>query len=130
MYDQIGFRVDSKLNDVYKVIQNGFLCGIEKKMQHFDFGWNNGCEWMKLHIKADEVLLSFAHAIDFKPQFIDKSIPFFFTEPTIMLERLDDALNPTRGGVTLFSLKMMLPLIKKYKDSFFFKGLFEQSLFV
>lgn len=130
MYDQPGFRIKSSVNDIYTVIQNGFLIGLQKKTQHLDIGWNNGCEWMKLHIKDDEELLSFAHAIDFKPQLIDKTVPFFFTEPTIMLERLDDALNPTRGGVGLFSLKMMIPLMKKYKDSFFFKALFEQSLFV
>ena len=130
LYDQPGFRIKSSVNDIYTVIQNGFLIGLQKKTKHLDFGWNNGCEWMKLHIKDDEELLSFAHAIDFKPQLIDKTVPFFFTEPTIMLERLDDALNPTKGGVGLFSLKMMLPLMKKYKDSFFFKALFEQSLFV
>lgn len=130
MYDQPGFRVTSSVNDIYTVIQNGFLVGLQKKTQHLDIGWNNGCEWMKLHIKDDEELLSFAQAIDFKPQLIDKTVPFFFTEPTVMLERLDDALNPTRGGVGLFSLKMMIPLVKKYKDSFFFKALFEQSLFV
>lgn len=130
MYDQPGFRVKSSVNDIYTVIQNGFLLGLQKKTKHLDIGWNNGFEAMKLHIKDDEELFSFAHAIDFKPQLIDKTVPFFFTEPTIMLERLDDALNPTKGGVGLFSLKMMLPLMKKYKNSFFFKALFEQSFFV
>ncbi len=129
VYDQPGFRVNSSVNDVYTLIQNGFLVGLQKKNQYLDIGWNNGCEWMKLHIK-DEQKLSFAHAIDFEPRLIDKTVPFFFTEPTIMLERLDNPLNPTRGGVGLFSLKMMIPLLKKYKDSFFFKVLFEQSFFV
>jgi len=130
VYDQPGFRVDSSVNDIYTVIQNGFFVGLQKKTQHLDVGWNNGCEWMKLHIKDDEEQLSFAQAIDFKPQLIDKTVPFFFTEPTIMVERLDNALNPTHGGVGLFSLKMMLPLVHKYRDSFFFKALFEQSFFV
>ncbi len=128
VYDQPGFRVNSSVNDVYTLIQNGFLIGLQKKNQYIDIGWNNGCEWMKLHIK-DEQKLSFAHAIDFEPRLIDKTVPFFFTEPTIMVERLDNALNPTRGGVGLFSLKMMIPLLKKYKDSFFLKVLFEQSVF-
>lgn len=130
VYDQPAFRVSSSANDIYTLIQNGFFIGLQKKTQHVDMGWNNGCEWMKLHIKDDEEQLSFAHAIDFKPQLIDKTVPFFFTEPTIMFERLDDALNPTHGGVGLFSLKMMIPMVKKYKDSFFFKGLFEQSFFI
>jgi outer membrane protein insertion porin family len=129
VYDQPGFRVNSSVNDVYTLIQNGFLVGLQKKNQYIDVGWNNGCEWMKLHIK-DEQKLSFALAIDFEPRLIDKTVPFFFTEPTIMLERLDNPLNPTRGGVGLFSLKMMVPLLKKYKHSFFLKVLFEQSFFV
>lgn len=130
VYEQPGFRVDSNVNDIYTVIQNGFFVGLQKKTKYTDIGWNNGCEWMKLHIKDDEELLSFAHAIDFEPRLIDKTVPFFFTEPTIMLERLDDVLNPTKGGICLFSLKMMIPLVSKYKDSFFFKGLFEQSFFI
>jgi outer membrane protein assembly factor BamA len=84
---------------------------------------------MKVHIK-DERQLSFAQAIEFKPQLIDKMVPFFFTEPTILYAVLDDPLYPTRGGASLFSLKGMIPLLRKYKDSFFFKVLFEQSLFV
>lgn len=130
VYDQPGFRVNSSANDIYTLIQNGFFVGLQKKTKYLDVGWNNGCEWMKLHIKDDEEQLSFAQAIDFKPQLIDKTVPFFFTEPTIMFERLDNALNPTQGGVGLFSLKMMIPLVQKYKDSFFFKALFEQSFFV
>lgn len=130
VYDQPGFRVDSSVNDIYTVIQNGFFVGIQKKTKYTDIGWNNGCEWMKLHIDDNEGLFSFAQAIDFEPHLIDKTVPFFFTEPTIMLERLDDVLNPTKGGICLFSLKMMIPIVKKYKDSFFFKGLFEQSFFI
>lgn len=130
MYDQPGFRVNSSVNNVYSIMQNGFLCGVQKKTQHFDVVWNNGCDWMKLHIKDDEVQLSFAQAIDFKPKLIDKMIPFFFTEPTIMFEKLDNPLYPTRGGVGLFSLKMMVPMADKYKNSFFCKALFEQSLFM
>ena len=129
MYDQPGFRVDSSINDVYTVLQNGFLVQIQKKTDHIDWGWNNGCEWMKLHIGADEEHLSFAHAIDFEPRLIDKMVPFFFTEPTIVLERIDNALNPTQGGIGLFSFKAMIPLMHKYKDSLFFKILFEQSVF-
>src|SRR5579863_7304136 len=127
VYDQPGFI--GSYNDVYTLIQNGFLLGIQKKSHYCDVVWNNGFEWMKIAIK-DEEQLSFAHAIDFKPQLIDKTVPFFFIEPTIMLERLDDVLNPTRGGVGLFSLKGMIPLKKKYKDSFFFKLLCEQSFFI
>ncbi len=127
-YDQPGFI--GSANDIYTLIQNGFFLGLQKKTHYCDFGFNNGFEWMKLHIQDSEGQLSFAQAIDFKPQLIDKTVPFFFMEPTLMIERLDNALNPSCGGVGLFSLKAMVPMVGKYKDSFFVKALFEQSLFI
>jgi outer membrane protein assembly factor BamA len=126
VYDQPAFI--GSFNDLYTLIQNGFFLGIQKKSEHFDFTINNGFEWMKMRIKDNPV--SLAQAIDFKPQLIDKLVPFFFIEPTVMFEWLDDLLNPSRGGVSLFSLKGMLPLKKKYKDSSFFKLLCEQSVFI
>lgn len=127
-YDQPGFI--GSTNDVYTVIQNGFLFGIQRKGQRSDIGCNSGCEWMKLHIDDEEEPLSFAHAIDFKPQLIDKTVPFFFIEPTLMFECVDNVLNPTHGGIGLISFKGMIPLKKKYKDSSFFKLLCEQSFFI
>lgn len=47
-----------------------------------------------------------------------------------MVEWLDDLLNPSRGGMTLFSLKGMIPMNSKYRDTSFFKLLCEQSFFV
>lgn len=126
VYDQPAFI--GSFNDLYTLIQNGFFLGIQKKSEHFDCTVNNGFEWMKMRIKDNPA--SLAHAIDFKPQLIDKLVPFFFIEPTVMVEWLDDLLNPTRGGVSLFSLKGMLPLKSKYKDSSFFKLLCEQSIFI
>lgn len=127
-YDQPGFI--GSANDIYTLLQNGFFLGVQKKTEHCDAALNSGFEWMKLHIKDSEEQLSFAQAIDFQPQLIDTMIPFFFIEPTIMCEALDNALNPTSGGVSLFSLKGMIPVLGKYKNSFFFKALFEQSLFI
>lgn len=128
VYDQPGFI--GSTNDLYTLVQNGFLFGIEKKTSSIDIVWNNGFEWMKLHIDDDEERFSFAHAINFEPRFIDKMIPFFFTESTFMVERVDNPLNPTRGGIGLLSLKGMIPLLSQYKDSLFFKILAEQSLFI
>jgi outer membrane protein insertion porin family len=128
VYDQPGFI--GSTNDIYTLIQHGFFFGLQKKNAYCDIAWNNGCEWMKLHIKDNEEQLSFAKAIDFKPQLLDKTVPFFFTEPTIMIERLDNVLQPTSGGVGLLSFKGMIPLQAKYKDSLFFKLLCEQSFFV
>ncbi len=127
-YDQPGFI--GSFNDIYRLIQNGFFFGLQKKTDHCDIGFNNGFEWMKIHINNNEGQLSFAQAINFKPQLIDKMVPFFFIEPTIMVESIDNPLYPRHGGISLFSLKGMIPMVGKYKDSIFFKLLFEQSLFV
>jgi len=126
VYDQPAFI--GSFNDLYTLIQHGFLLGVQKKSEHFEIGINNGFEWMKMRIKDNA--LSLARAIDFKPQLIDKLVPFFFIEPTVMIEWIDDLLNPTRGGVGLFSLKGMVPLKAKYKDSSFLKLLCEQSFFM
>lgn len=126
VYDQPAFI--GSFNDLYTLIQHGFFLGLQKKAEHFDCSINNGFEWMKMKVKDNPE--SLAHAIDFKPQLIDKLVPFFFIEPAVMIEWLDDLLNPTRGGVTLLSLKGMIPLKEKYKDSSFIKLLCEQSLFV
>jgi outer membrane protein insertion porin family len=126
VYEQPAFI--GSFNDLYTLIQHGFFLGVQKKSEHVDFGINNGFEWMKMLIKDNPE--SLARAIDFKPQLIDKLVPFFFIEPTVMIEWIDDLLHPTRGGVTLFSLKGMVPLKKKYKDTSFFKMLCEQSFFI
>lgn len=126
VYDQPAFI--GSFNDLYTLIQHGFLLGVQKKTEHIDIGINNGFEWMKMKVKDNP--RSLARAIDFEPRLIDKLVPFFFVEPTLMVEWLDDLLNPSRGGVTLFSLKGMVPLNSKYKDTSFFKVLCEQSFFV
>ncbi len=128
LYDQFGFI--GSVNSVYTVLQHGCLFGIQKKNQRSDFGCNGGFEWMKLHINDKEEPLSFAHAIDFEPQYLEKLVPFIFVEPTFMFERVDDVLNPTRGGIGLISCKGMFPLKAQYKDTSFFKVMVEQSFFV
>ncbi len=128
LYDQFGFI--GSTNSVYTVLQHGFLCGIQKKNQRSDLACNGGFEWMKLHINDKEEPLSFARAIDFEPQYLEKLVPFVFVEPTFMFERVDDVLNPTQGGIGLISLKGMFPLKHKYKDTSFFKVMAEQSFFI
>jgi outer membrane protein insertion porin family len=127
-YDQPGFV--GSANDIYTLIQDGFFFGLAQKTKFFDVECHAGCEWMKTKIRNNLLQDNLARAINFKPRLIDKMVPFLFIEPTIMIESLDNGLNPTRGSVTLFSLKGMVPPEKKYKDSFFFKLLIEQSLFV
>lgn len=127
-YDQPGFV--GSVNDIYTLMQNGFSYGIERKTTFCKLGITIGYEGMTTKIKDPIMQESLIRAINFKPQLVDQMVPFFFVEPTVMLEYLDNGLNPTSGFLTLFSLKSMIPFQKKYKDTLFFKMLFEQSFFI
>ncbi len=127
-YDQPGFI--GSVNDIYTLVQNGFSCGIERKTKHCEWGMQSGVESMVTKIKDAQLQKSLIKAIDFQPQLVDKTVPFFFIEPTMMFEYLDNALNPTSGLLTLCSLKGMIPFQKKYRDTLFVKLTFEQSFFI
>lgn len=126
-HDHPGFISSSK--DLYTLVTHGFLTCIAGKTERIDVSLNAGFELMKTKIKDTSFAVRLARAINFEPLLVDKLVPFFLIEPTIIIERLDDALLPRRGTLTLFSLKGMIPIKQKYKDSLFFKFLVEQSFF-
>ena len=127
-YNHSGFIGSKK--DVYTITQQGFLIGMRRKTIHAEGGVNIGVEWMETSIKDTILAESLAKAINFEPQLLDKTIPFFFLEPTMFIDYLDHKLNPTRGTLTIVSLKGMFPLETKHADSYFVKLLIEQSLFI
>ena len=128
-YEQPGF-IGCKKN-LYEIFQNGFLVGLRDKYRYFDTGCNVGFEWMQTNIKdgmqsfADAV----ARAIQFQSVLLGKNIPYFFIEPILIVDRLDDKLQPRSGFFTLLTCKGMFPLSDKYADMFFVKLLAEQSFF-
>ncbi len=127
-YDQPGFV--GSVNDIYTLVQNGFSYTLERKTNLLEVGFRVGVEAMSTKIKDPLLQKSLIKAIDFQPQLVDKMVPFFLMEPTIMFEYMDNALNPTSGVLTLCSLKGMIPLKQKYRNTFFFKLTFEQSFFI
>jgi len=128
-YQQPGFIGSKK--DLYKVLQHGFLMGIRDKRRFFDIGFNIGCEWISTSIKnglhhfADQV----AKAVNFESTLLGTRVPYFFMEPVLVIDRLDDKLNPTRGSFSLITIKTMLPLSSDLPDAYFTKFLGEFSLF-
>src|SRR5207248_3215323 len=68
--------------------------------------------------------------LDFAPQLLDKKVPFFYVEPSLFLDYLDNKLNPKKGFLTVLSLKGMFPLSRKNARTFFVRLLCEQSFFV
>ncbi len=126
-YDYPGF-IGSDTN-IYTAIQNGFLVNLQRQSIHADGSINIGVEWMETAIRDNERAICLARAINFEPQLVNKIIPFFFCEPAIVFDYLDNNLNPTMGLFLVFSLKGMVPLQLRYISSYFVKFLFEQSFF-
>ncbi len=132
-YEQPGF-IGSKRN-LYTFYQHGFLVGAHHKNRYLDAGLNVGFEVMRttfsdddLKTKAAAILL--AEAINFDVRLLDRNVPYFFFEPTIMVDLLDNNLYPTQGMFSLLSLKGMFPTKKQFSNSYFIKMLVEHSWFI
>jgi len=103
----------------YEAIQNGFLLGLsDEYKRHYYWGVNIGNEWMETsRVRGN---------LKFSEKLIDKTVPFFFIEPSLVVDRLDDRINVSRGSLSFFSLKMMVP--SKISQPIC-KFMFEQSFF-
>lgn len=131
-YLQPGF-VGSKQN-IYALTQNGFLFGLTKSFKVIDSGLNVGFEWMSTAIQDRSnhmcaLIESIARAIDFDRHLLERQVPYFNIEPTIMIDLLDQKVNPTHGSFTVLSLKGMFPLHRFDDITYFVKALAEQSFF-
>ncbi len=108
---------------LYQVIQQGFLTGLSKKKGSCDMGLTAGFEWME----TNDISLEVAAAIDFDPSLVDKKIPYFFIEPMLYADYLDDKVNPTKGFFFLMAGKGMFPF---KKSSYVIKIIGEQGAFI
>jgi len=128
-YEQPGFVCSRKY--LYEAKQNGFLIGLNRVYPNVDFSFNIGAEWAQTTIKRNMARLAamVSNAIDFDPHLLGKRIPYLLLEPTILIDMLDNKLNPRSGYFTLVSLKGMFPLKRCYVNSLFIKLLAEQSFF-
>jgi len=128
-YQQPGFFFCKK--GLYEVSQQGMLFGFGRKYKWLDGNMTVGLEWMELDIQDEFKSVSgcVAKAIDFAPSLLHKNMPFLYVEPTLLIDLLDNKLNPIRGSLTLLSCKGMLPLTERADHAAFFKLLVEQSFF-
>jgi outer membrane protein assembly factor BamA len=109
---------------LYKSEQDGFLLGFNHVYSAGDCALNIGVEWQG--IKNLSRLL--AEKIQFSPSLIGKMVPYFFIEPTFVIDRLDDKIKPNNGFFSLFTCKGMLP-VGKIRDAYFIKLLLEHAFF-
>lgn len=106
-------------SSAYEAIQNGFLAGInDEYKEDFFWGINIGNEW----IRTSRV----RGFINLDQKLIDKTLPFFFIEPSILIDKLDNRIDPQNGTLTFASLKAMIP---ENNGSIFARLIFEQSFF-
>lgn len=108
---------------LYRAIQQGFLMSVNRCCNSFNYGGNVGLEFMEIN----DLSVSMAEAINFGPILIDKTIPYFYFEPNLVFDLLDNDMNPTTGSLTIFSCRAMISLIKAAPS--FIKVIFEQSVF-
>lgn len=107
---------------LYKVTQEGLLINIASQTRHTNTSFTCGTEWMETKDISEEL----AEAINFKTDLISKKVPYFFIEPSMFIDFLDDKLNPTKGLFIAGSIKGMFPLTS---SSYFVKMLIEQGMF-
>ena len=131
-YEQPGF-IGTKKN-IYTIFGHGFLMGLQYKKNYIDAALNVGFEVGRTRVGNDKTTRRMADAlacaIDFSQRLLNKRIPFLFIEPTLLIDHLDNNLNPSKGMLTLISLKGMFPTSRAYTDSYFLKLLIEHSFFV
>lgn len=128
-HDQPGFVGNT--NNLYRLTQYGGLINLGKKTEHLDAGMNIGFEWMETKLNEPTRLfaIELAHALNFDIRLLDKNVPYFLMEPTILLDFVDNNLYPHKGSLTLFSAKGMFPLKHSELEAYFVKVLFEQSFY-
>ncbi len=103
----------------YEAIQNGLLIGLsnEFKPHHF-WGINIGNEWMNTsRVRGD---------LKFDDNMVNKTLPYLFIEPNLIIDKLDDRLDTKKGSLSFFALKFMIPEISGDSIS---KIMLEQSFF-
>ena len=121
--------------NLYQIKQEGFLIGMRSVDRIFDIGLNLGIEVMRTALsdqRSETKLMAdrVAHAINFDPILLDKYIPYAVYEPILLINALDNALNPTKGLFTLCSFKGMVPFGSHKDGAIFIRLNVEQSFFV
>ena len=91
-----------KTAPAYTSLQNGFLIGLNDEYKEcYHWGINVGNEWMTTKNIHGYLKLS--------PDLVDVSAPYLFIEPSLVIDKLDDRLNPKKGLMSFASLKLMAP---------------------
>lgn len=103
----------------YEAIQNGFLCSVSNEYRNnYFWAFTVGNEWQKTSRVRGNLKLD--------PSMIDKTVPYFFIEPSLLIDNVDDKVETTKGTQSFFSFKLLLP---ERNGSLNARLMTEQSLF-
>lgn len=130
-FNQQGFFYDRQ--NWYEVYQQGFLLSLSGDHGCLESAGNIGFEWMLMNICPEHraSTKSIAHAFNIDCRLLSQNIPYFFVEPTIIVNYVDNKLNPSAGSFTVASLKGMAPLKRPCDlNPYIFKFLLEQSFYI
>lgn len=103
----------------YEAVESGVMAGLNNEYKK-DYFWrfNFGNEWIRTSkVRGD---------INFRKDYINKTLPYFFLSPSFIVEKIDNKLDVKRGSVSFFSLKFMIP---EYTGKPTSKLMCEQSIF-
>jgi outer membrane protein assembly factor BamA len=119
--------------NLYEFRQHGFLVGFNHRKNIYEGDINLGFEWMETKIatknQSEHFVDEVARALNFQPLLLDKRVPFFMLEPTLVVDAVDNKLNPTSGSLTLLRLKGMFPMKYLGLNSYFVKIFIDQSVY-
>lgn len=106
-------------SSAYEAIESGLLVGFNNEYKK-DYFWrfNFGNEWIRTSkVRGD---------LNFRKDYVNKTLPYFFLNPSFIVEKIDNKLDIKRGSVSFFSLKCMIP---EYIGKPTSKLMCEQSIF-
>lgn len=130
-FNQQGFFCDRQ--NWYEIYQQGFLLGLNGDYRCLEAAGNIGFEWMRMNITPDHVTYAaaIAQAFNIECCLLSQNIPYIFVEPTIIINYVDNKLNPEAGSFTVLSCKGMAPLTRPCNlYPYLFKFLLEQSFYI
>jgi outer membrane protein assembly factor BamA len=86
----------------YQALEYGALAALHDEYKNtYHWNVNIGNEWLRI---------TKVHGnLKFNEHLIDKTLPHFFVEPNLEIDKLDSRINTTKGSITNASLKLMLP---------------------
>ncbi|MFH1461377.1 MAG: BamA/TamA family outer membrane protein [bacterium] len=103
----------------YESVESGFFTGLNNEYKK-DYFWrlNLGNEWIRTSkVRGD---------LNFNQNYVNKTLPYFFLNPSFVIEKIDNDLDIKNGSISFFSFKFMIP---EYTGKPTGKLTIEQSVF-